>query len=131
MPAQRPRAAFEPISPDLDIQELLDSSSNFEVADRIHCDALDEYGLEKFGELVALHVVDGGKPLIVEGFNERLDSSVFSEKWLRTHHGKKSKSWLKLFSITLVSDYFLLNNSGKCSKPDYEVRPLSYGWSLP
>lgn len=97
MPAQRPRAAFDPISPDLDIQELLDSSANFELADRIHCDALDEHGLEKFGRLVALHVVIGGKPLVVEGFNERLDSSVFSENWLRTHYGKKSKLLLSLF----------------------------------
>lgn len=106
MPAQRPRAAFEPISPDLDIQELLDSSPNLELADRIHCDALDEYGLEKFEELVALHVVNGGKPLIVERFNERLDSSVFSEKWLRTHHGKKSKPFPILFSISIGSDYY-------------------------
>lgn len=121
MPAQRPRAAFEPISPELDIQELLDSSPNFELAARIHCDALDEHGLKKFEQLVALHVANGGKPLVVEGFNERLDSSVFSENWLRTEYGKKSKSLFNLFSIGLFFDTIVFNNSRKCSESDHKV----------
>lgn len=91
MPAQRPRAAFEPISPDLDIPALVDATPNFQFATRITCESIDERGLEKFEELVQLCVVKCGQPLVVEGFNEKLDNSIFSEKWLRTHHGKKSK----------------------------------------
>ncbi|KAK6819792.1 hypothetical protein RU639_007290 [Aspergillus parasiticus] len=91
MPAQRPRAAFEPISPDLDIAHLVDSTRNFEYVARIHCDAIDANGLENFEKLVWLHVVLGGKPLVVEGFNQRLDSSIFSEKWLRSHYSMKTE----------------------------------------
>lgn len=61
MPSQRPRAAFEPISPELDVQALVDSTPNFEFVVRFHCDAIDEYGLEKFDELVWRHVVQAGK----------------------------------------------------------------------
>lgn len=92
MPAQRPRAAFEPISPDIHVSALVDLTPNFDFVARIHCDSIDQNGLESFEKLVLLHVVLGGKPLVVEGFNERLDGFIFSEKWLRTQHGKKSES---------------------------------------
>ncbi|OOF97715.1 hypothetical protein ASPCADRAFT_141260 [Aspergillus carbonarius ITEM 5010] len=91
MPAQRPRAAFEPFSPDLDIKTLVESTPNFEYAARIHCDAISENGLEIFEKLVLLHVVRGGKPLVVEGFDRWLDSSIFSEKWLRSHYSAKTE----------------------------------------
>lgn len=90
MPVQQPRAAFEPISPDLDIAALVDSTPNFEFVSRINCDSIDTRGLEDFERLVWLHVVCTGKPLVVGGFNERLDASIFSEKWLRRHYSQKS-----------------------------------------
>lgn len=88
---QRFRAAFEPLSPDLDVPTLIESTPTFEYVPRIHCDSIDEQGLEAFQKLVQGHVVLGGKPLVVGGFNERLDSSVFSEKWLRSECGMKCK----------------------------------------
>ncbi|RAL05690.1 putative JmjC domain protein [Aspergillus ibericus CBS 121593] len=91
MPAQRPRAAFEPLSPDLDLKSLVEATPNFEYAARIHCDAIDENGLEIFEKLVLLHVVRGGKPLVVEGFDRWLDGSIFSEKWLRNHYSAKTE----------------------------------------
>ena len=91
MPGQQPRAAFEPIPPDLDISALVDSTPNFEFVSRINCDSIDNFGIEKFESLVRLHVIYTGKPLVVGGFNERLDASIFSEKWLRRHHSQKSK----------------------------------------
>lgn len=91
MPAQRPCAAFEPLSPDLDLAALVDSTPNFEYVARIHCDAIDENGLESFEKLVWLHVVLRGKPLVVEGFNQRFDRSIFSEKWLRGHYSTKKE----------------------------------------
>ncbi|PWY63544.1 JmjC domain protein [Aspergillus heteromorphus CBS 117.55] len=91
MPAQRPRAAFEPLSPDLDIASLVGSTPNFEFVARIHCDSIDENGLDIFEKLVLLHVVRGGKPLVVEGFNHRLDKSIFSEKWLKNHYSTKTE----------------------------------------
>ncbi|KAF4163796.1 hypothetical protein CNMCM6936_000263 [Aspergillus lentulus] len=91
MPAQRPRAAFEPIPPDLDVAALVESTANFEYVVRIHCNSIDEHGLDNFDKLVRLHVILGGKPLVIEGFHERLDRSVFSEKWLRNHHSTKKE----------------------------------------
>ncbi|GAB1191493.1 hypothetical protein APSETT444_000672 [Aspergillus pseudonomiae] len=97
MPAQRPRAAFEPISPDLDVADLVDSTPNFEYVPRIHCDAIDANGLENFEKLVWLHVVLGGKPLVIEGFNQRLDSSIFSEKWLRSYYSMKNPNRQRIY----------------------------------
>ncbi|KAL3473745.1 hypothetical protein BJX99DRAFT_191176 [Aspergillus californicus] len=92
MPAQRPRAAFEPLSPDLDVSELVKSAPNFEEVVRIHCDAIDENGLENFEKLVLLHVIFRGLPLVVEGFDKKLDTSIFSEKWLRDHYSAKQEN---------------------------------------
>lgn len=92
MPAQRPCAAFEPLPPDLDVTALVESTPNFEFAVRIHCDAIDEQGLENFEKLVLLHVVLGGKPLVIEGYEDRLDKWTFSEQWLRDNHSAKSTS---------------------------------------
>lgn len=91
MPDQRARAAFEPIPPDLDVEALVESTTNFEFVSRIHCDSLDKNGLENFEKLVWLHVFFSGKPLVIEGYNERLDTTVFSEKWLRRHYSQKGK----------------------------------------
>ncbi|GKZ29417.1 hypothetical protein AbraIFM66950_004825 [Aspergillus brasiliensis] len=112
MPAQRPRAAFEPLSPDLDLTELVNSTSNFEEVARIHCDMIDENGLEIFEKLVLLHVVRGGKPLVVEGFNHRLDNSIFSEKWLRNHYSSRTECARNLTTKTdlpLTIGHYLKN----------------------
>jgi hypothetical protein len=89
MPAQRPQAAFEPLSPNLDVPDLIRSTPNFEEAVRIPCDAIDENGLENFEKLVLLHVIVRGLPLVVEGFEKKLDSAIFSEKWLSNHYSAK------------------------------------------
>ncbi|PYH41801.1 putative JmjC domain protein [Aspergillus saccharolyticus JOP 1030-1] len=91
MPAQRPRAAFEPLSPDLDVKALVESTPNFEYVTRIHCNTIDANGLDDFEKLVALLVVRLGKPLVVEGFDKRLDNTLFSEKWLRGHYSAKTE----------------------------------------
>jgi len=118
MPAQRPCAAFEPISPDLDVAALVESTPNFEFAVRIHCDAIDEQGLENFEKLVLLHVVLGGKPLVIEGYDKRLEKWIFSEQWLKDNYSTKSMSSLLLsilnVSLVAASD----RTSRNCAKPD-------------
>ncbi|KAI2834225.1 hypothetical protein CBS147482_7144 [Aspergillus niger] len=112
MPAQRPRAAFEPLSPDLDLTALVNSTPNFQEAARIHCDMIDENGLEIFEKLVLFHVVRGGKPLVVEGFNHRLNNTIFSEKWLRTHYSSKTECARNLTTKTdlpLTIGHYLKN----------------------
>ena len=95
-PARPPCAAFEPISPDLDLASLVESTPNFEFVVRIHCNAIDEQGIESFEKLVLLHVILGGKPLVIEGYQHRLENWIFSQQWLRDNYA--SKSTLKVYS---------------------------------
>ncbi|KAI9731681.1 MAG: hypothetical protein M1834_004470 [Cirrosporium novae-zelandiae] len=89
MPAQRPRARFEPISPDLDLKALVEGTPNFEYVTRVHCNVINQQGLEAFDKAVLRHVVHGGKPLVIEGFQERLDRWTFAAQWLQDNYGKK------------------------------------------
>ena len=89
MPSKRPCAAFEPISPDFDVAALVETTPNFEYVVRIHCDMIDHQGLENFEKLVLLHVVLGGKPLVIEGYQDRLDRWIFALQWLRNNCASK------------------------------------------
>ena len=92
MPAQRPCASFDPISPDLDLAALVEETPSFEYVVRISCDMIEHQGLEAFEKLVLLHVIIGGKPLVIEGWQHRLDQWTFTSQWLRDNHGKKCES---------------------------------------
>ena len=60
-----------------------------------------ENGLEKFEKLVLLHVVIGGKPLVIDGFEEVLDPWTFTPSWLRDNHGDKGELFFLLLDTTL------------------------------
>lgn len=112
MPAQRPRASFEPIPPDFDLRELVENTDNFQYVDRISVDTIAEQGIEQFEKLVLLHVVIGGKPLVIDGFEDRLDPWIFTEKWLRDNHGDKVENARNLTSkeyIPLTIGHYLRN----------------------
>ena len=89
MPSGKPRAAFEPLPPDFDVHALVESNERFQYVDRISCDMIDEQGIDAFEKLVLLHVIRGGKPLIIDGYQQRLDAWTFSSKWLQDNHGDK------------------------------------------
>lgn len=91
MVAQRPSAAFDPIPPDLDLASLIEDTPNFEYVTRISCEMIEAQGLEAFDKLVLLHVILGGKPLVVEGFQHRLDEWTFTTQWLQDNCGRKCK----------------------------------------
>ena len=91
MPSARPCAAFEPISPDFDVKALVESTPNFEWVVRIQADMIDHQGIEAFEKLVLIHVILGGKPLVVEGYDRRLDRWTFAVQWLRDNMGSKGK----------------------------------------
>lgn len=101
MPAQRPCASFEPIPPDLDLAALVEETPNFEYVVRISCDMIEHQGLDAFEKLVLLHVILGGKPLVIEGFQDSLDQWTFTSQWLRDNHGKKCKLRLSKFTVSL------------------------------
>ncbi|KZF25584.1 JmjC domain protein, partial [Xylona heveae TC161] len=89
MPAQLPRASFDPIAPDFDLSELVEETPNFQYAPRIPCDLIKEQGIEAFEKAVLLHVILGGKPLVVEGFHHQLDQWTFTPAWLQDNLGQK------------------------------------------
>lgn len=85
------RSKFEPFPPHLDVAQLVESTPPFQFASRIACDAIDQYPPEDFQRLIFLNVVVLGLPLVIEGFEERLDKNLFSEKWLRQSCATKGK----------------------------------------
>ena len=91
MPAARPRASFEPIPPDFDVRTFVENADNFQYVDRISYEMIANNGIEAFEKLVLLHVVIGGKPLVIDGFEEVLDPWTFTPSWLRDNHGDKGK----------------------------------------
>ncbi|KAI5256772.1 hypothetical protein E4T42_01524 [Aureobasidium subglaciale] len=126
MPAQRPRAAFEPIAPDFDIGALIESTPKFSYVNRISIDQIDEQGVAAFEKLVLLHVIQGGKPLVVDGFENRLDPWTFSPKWLNDNVGSKSE-WYCGLSLNLSTKESLpltighyLRNMNKLSSQFFE-----------
>ena len=102
MPSTRPSAAFEPIAPDFDLNGLVESTPNFEWVVRIHCDMIDHQGVEAFEKLVLIHVILGGKPLVVEGYEGRLDKWTFAVQWLRDNMGAKVENPRDLTKKTTV-----------------------------
>lgn len=68
---------------------MVESTPNFEYVIRIQCDKIEEEGLETFEKLVLLHVILGGKPLVIEGYQSRLDKGVFGLQWLRDNYASK------------------------------------------
>jgi hypothetical protein len=89
MPATRPRASFEPIPPDFDVCTFVETADNFQYVDRISYEMIANNGIEQFEKLVLLHVIIGGKPLVIDGFEEVLDPWTFTPSWLRDNHGDK------------------------------------------
>ncbi|KAL8937726.1 MAG: hypothetical protein Q9211_003539 [Gyalolechia sp. 1 TL-2023] len=115
MPSARRSAAFDPISPDLDLDALVQQTPNFEYVTRISCDMIETQGLDTFEKLVLLHVIIGGRPLVIEGFHKRLDEWTFTNGWLQDNHGKKFEQARNLSKQTnmTVSIGHYLNNIGK------------------
>ncbi|KIV88356.1 hypothetical protein PV10_08047 [Exophiala mesophila] len=112
MPSARPCAAFEPISPDFDVKDLVESTPNFEWVVRIPCKMIDHKGLEDFEKLVLIHVILGGKPLVIEGYETKLDKWTFALQWLRDNCGSKvetARDLTKKANVPLSIGHYLNN----------------------
>ncbi|KAM0335579.1 hypothetical protein ACHAQA_000627 [Verticillium albo-atrum] len=90
--SMHPQAKFDPISPDLDLYGLVDRCANFEWVLRISTHQIRSLGPEEFEKLVLLHVINGGKPLVIEGWNEVLPKEIFNKDWLETTYDKKQEN---------------------------------------
>ena len=84
-----PQAKFDPIPPDLDLPALVDRIPNFQWVLRITAAQIRNIGPQEFEKLVFLHVIHGGKPLVIEKWNDRLPKSLFGVAWLEEHYNKK------------------------------------------
>lgn len=84
-----PQAKFDPLPPDLDLSVLVEKTPNFDYVIRISVDQLHDLGLQEFEKLVLLHVIIGGRPLVVEGWQPELPPWLFSPTWLQDNVGKK------------------------------------------
>jgi hypothetical protein len=87
--AQHPQAKFDPIPPDLDLHALVERTPNFHWVLRISAAQIRNIGPQEFEKLVFLHVVHGGKPLVIEKWNDRLPKSLFGVEWLEATYNKK------------------------------------------
>ncbi|KAH6656470.1 hypothetical protein BKA67DRAFT_687910 [Truncatella angustata] len=90
--AMHPQAKFDPIPPDLDLHALVDGSPNFDWVVRISLPQIRRLGSTGFEKLVQLHVIEGGRPLVIEGWNRLLPESIFSAKWLEQTYNKKQEN---------------------------------------
>ena len=84
-----PQAKFDPIPPNLDLHNLVDRTPNFEWAMRISAKELMRFDAQRFEKLVYLHVIAGGKPLVITDWNLKLPKSIFSAAFLQNTYDKK------------------------------------------
>ncbi|OCK77409.1 hypothetical protein K432DRAFT_428019 [Lepidopterella palustris CBS 459.81] len=127
MPAQRPRASFEPIPPDFDLRTFVENADNFQYVDRISWEMVVQQGIEQFEKLVLLHVIIGGKPLVIDGFDEVLDPWTFTSQWLKDNHGDKIENARNLTAknnLPLTLKHYL-TNMGRLTE-QYFASPENY-----
>ncbi|KAI8955233.1 hypothetical protein F4801DRAFT_379309 [Xylaria longipes] len=90
--ALHPQAKFDPIPPDLDLHGLVDRTPNFDWVTRISIAQIRRLGPAGFEKLVQLHVIEGGRPLVIEGWNRVLPNDLFSAAWLEKTSDKKQEN---------------------------------------
>lgn len=90
---------FDPIPPDLDLTALVNKTNNFDWVERIKLEDVKRMGWVEFEKLVAIQVIHGGRPLIVEGWGTDLPPWVYSADWLKTNMGKKGTQSLHALAV--------------------------------
>ncbi|KAI1130385.1 hypothetical protein F5Y10DRAFT_235997 [Nemania abortiva] len=90
--ALHPQAKFDPIPPDLDLHGLVDRTPNFDWVTRISIAQIRRLGPAGFEKLVQLHVIEGGRPLVIEGWDRVLPKDLFSAAWLEKTCDKKQEN---------------------------------------
>ena len=80
----RPRAQFIPLSPIINLDALVRDNESLNEVRRIPLAALEEHTVQSLEQLVYLHVVIEGRPLVLEGWGSYLPPWLFTSKWLKT-----------------------------------------------
>ncbi|ODA81507.1 hypothetical protein RJ55_00006 [Drechmeria coniospora] len=87
-----PQAKFDPIPPDLDLHGLVDQTPNFKWVQRVSRAQIRSLGQHEFERLVHTHVIVGGKPLVIDGWDVVLPTWLFSAKWMENTYDKKQEN---------------------------------------
>ncbi|KAK5658610.1 hypothetical protein OQA88_2003 [Cercophora sp. LCS_1] len=95
-----PQAKFDPIPPDLDLHSLVERTPHFQWVTRITAAQIRNIGPQEFEKLVFLRVIQHGKPLVIEKWNDRLPKSLFGPQYLETHYNKKQENVRDIVSQT-------------------------------
>ncbi|KAJ6441708.1 Protein rds1 [Purpureocillium lavendulum] len=90
--ALHPQAKFDPIPPDLDLPALVDRTPNFKWVQRVSRTQIRNLGQQEFEKLVQIHVIAGGKPLVIDGWDSVLPGELFSVEWLERTYDKKQEN---------------------------------------
>lgn len=98
-PSQHPQAKFDPVPPDLDLPALVDRTPNFKWAQRVSRAQIRNLGQQEFEKLVAIHVIAGGKPLVIEGWDAVLPQDLFDVAWLEQTYDKKRSCFSLVLSF--------------------------------
>jgi hypothetical protein len=88
-PQSHPQAQFVPISPDFDLNALVENTNNFDYVTRLSTEKLKEHSIQSFEALVLAVVIQSGKPLVIEDWGSSLPPWLFSKKWLEDNIGTK------------------------------------------
>lgn len=89
-----PQAKFDPIPPDLDLYGLVDKTPNFKWVQRVSRTQIRNLGQQEFEKLVLIHVIAGGKPLAIDGWDGVLPKGLFDVRWLEETYDKQRRSTL-------------------------------------
>ncbi|KAI9678151.1 MAG: hypothetical protein M1817_006096 [Caeruleum heppii] len=119
MPAQVPKAQFLPISPRYNFDRLVEETPNFEFVTRISHQTIKDQDANAFEKLILLHVILGGKPLVIEGYQDELPKHLFSVGWLDQNEGRrveKVRDLGKRCDTPMTIGHYLRNMEGLNSR---------------
>ncbi|KAH0563061.1 hypothetical protein GP486_002367 [Trichoglossum hirsutum] len=80
-------ATFEPVPPNLDVNELVNTVEKFKYVQRFPASLLDDP--DRFETVVRNWVILGGEPMVIEGLQHKLAPWLFSSGWLEQNLGDK------------------------------------------
>ena len=127
-PSQHPQAKFDPIPPDLDLNALVEKTQNFQWVQRITAAQIRSIRVEDFENLVKVHVIQRGKPLVIEQWNDRLPKPLFSAKWLESTYDKRRASLALPVWWPTEADCLC---RGECPRYRFPDRHPDDDWPLP
>ncbi|KAG4031685.1 hypothetical protein MFRU_008g00490 [Monilinia fructicola] len=90
MPSQQhPKAQFVPLSPNIDLDALVNDNPSFDHVRRVPQSDLEAHTVQSLEQLVYLYVVQEGRPLVLEGWGSYIPPWLFSSRWLEENLGKE------------------------------------------